>query len=146
MNAAAVACVFFDRHHAVPATMNDEPARAAVRGNAFDAAAGYLVTLFEALCVAELRPFLDADAEALVATQIDWVQRAPVSAGAPLRLTGWIEAAGTRSATFRVQAHDAHEQVCEGRLRFDAGERERAERAVARKHAATKRGQLFWTA
>jgi hypothetical protein len=36
--------------------------------------------------------------------------------------------------------------VCEGRLRFDAGERERAERAVARKHAATKRGQLFWTA
>ncbi|HEY3563910.1 MAG TPA: hypothetical protein VGL96_02830 [Casimicrobiaceae bacterium] len=148
MNAAALARVFFDRRHTMPAepAANAETvARDVTRTlHGIDVAAGRLVTLFEAFCAAELRPFLEADAEALVATQIDWLQRAPVAPGAPLRLTGWIEAAGTASATFHVQAHDAHEQVCEGRLRFDVGERERAERAIARKRAATQR-QLFWT-
>jgi predicted thioesterase len=151
MNAAAVAQVFFDRRHAMPAGLGapDEsaaPDRGKASGRSVDAVAGYLVALFEAFCAAELRPFLDADAEALVATQIDWLQRAPVAAGATLRLSGWVEAAGTRTVTFHVQAHDAQEEVCEGRLRFDVGERDRAERAIARKHAAAQRRQLFWTA
>jgi predicted thioesterase len=143
--------VFFDRRHVTPTGVVDDgtpkPAReATTAARPLDTMAGDLVALFEAFCAAELRPFLDADGEALVATQIDWLQRAPVAAGATLRLSGWVEAAGTRTVTFHVQAHDAQEEVCEGRLRFDVGERDRAERAIARKHAAAQRRQLFWTA
>ena len=147
MNAVAVTGAFFDRRYVVPAAPAEcAPNEGTSNAPAIDAIAGKLVALFEALCVDELRSFLDEDAETLVATRIEWVQRAPVAAGAALRLTGWVEAAGERSATFRVQAHDAHEQVCEGRLRFDVDERARAERVLARKHAAAARGQLFWSA
>jgi len=146
MNAAAVAQVFFDRQHVMPADVVATEQTGTDVDRPIDAVAGYLVALFEAHCAAELRPFLEADAEALVATQIDWLQRAPVAAGATLRLTGWVEAAGTRAVTFRVQAHDAQEEVCEGRLRFDVAEREQAARAMTRKRAATQRRQLFWGA
>ena len=146
MNASDLAGIFFDQRHVVPLTPAAGEREAGVTGRPVDIVAGHLVMLFEAFCAGALRPFLEEDAEALVATRIEWLQRAPVTPGASLRLSGWVEAAGERSVTFHVQAHDAHEQVCEGRLRFDVDERAHAERVLARKHAATARGQLFWSA
>ena len=146
MNASDLTAIFFDQRHVVPLTAAAGEREAGVTGRPVDIVAGHLVMLFEAFCAGALRPFLEEDAEALVATRIEWLQRAPVTPGASLRLSGWVEAANERSVTFRVQAHDAHEQVCEGRLRFDVDERAHAERVLARKHAATARGQLFWSA
>ena len=138
MNASDLTAIFFDQRHVVPLTAAAGEREAGVTGRPVDIVAGHLVMLFEAFCAGALRPFLEEDAEALVATRIEWLQRAPVTPGASLRLGGWVEAAGERSVTFRVQAHDAHEQVCEGRLRFDVDERARraGPRAKARGHGA----------
>ena len=59
--------------------------------------------------------------------------RGPIPPGSPLRLRGWLERLGDRSATFRVQAHDAHEVVCEATVTLVAAQRAPMESRIATK-------------
>ncbi|CAN7363793.1 hypothetical protein LJR129_002159 [Acidovorax sp. LjRoot129] len=48
-------------------------------------------------------------------------------------MRGWLERLGERSATFRVQAHDAHEVVCEATVTLVAVQRAQMESRIATK-------------
>jgi predicted thioesterase len=90
-----------------------------------------------------LQSFLDPDEETAVSTQVDCHYRAPIAAGAQIRLTGWIERLGNRDATFWVQAQDDQEQVCDGRIRLDIVRTSQMARVISRKQDAIARRELF---
>ena len=56
-----------------------------------------------------------------------------------LYLRGWFERMGERSATFRVQAHDAHEVVCEATVTLVAAQRDQMESRIAAEASAAER-------
>lgn len=76
-------------------------------------ATGYLVAVLESICIREMQQQVDPLVEVVVGRSIRIEHRAPIPPGSPLRLSGWVQSLGERSATFCAQAFDDHEMVCE---------------------------------
>ena len=146
MNHEAISQVFFDERRDAPSgpLFRECSEHAMIAGGDIDAiATGYVVSLLESICARELERLVDADEEAVVGKLFVCRHCAPVAIGGRMRLTGWVERIGERSTTFRVQAQDDHERVCEGRIAFDIVPRARIASAMSRKRAAIARRELF---
>jgi len=76
-------------------------------------ATGYLVAVIESVCIAQLQEHVHPADEVVVGQRIHIEHRRPMPPGARITLRGWVCALGERSVTFRVDAHDAQELVCE---------------------------------
>ena len=152
MNRDGVARAFFDERYIVPFADGCRKVQSHSRADAFaatlegDATSGHLVALLEAIAVRELMAHVDPVTEIAVATRVECHHWAPLAAGAVIRITGWTEHVGDREATFRVHLHDEQEQICDGRIWMDVRAREDVARAIARKHAAIVRRELFGAA
>lgn len=144
-----LARVFFDERYVVPYEDACRQASNVRHANTFAAGlgcrstSGPLVALLEALAVREVLPFVDSITQMAVATRVECHHRAPLAAGAGIRITGWTEHVGDREATFRLHLHDDQEQVCDGRVWIVVRARAEVAQAIARKHAAIARRALF---
>ena len=77
-------------------------------------ATGYLVAVVESICIREMQRHVDATSEVVVGRTIELEHKGPIPPGSTLKLRGWVERLGQRSAKFCIQASDDHEVVCEG--------------------------------
>jgi fluoroacetyl-CoA thioesterase len=77
-------------------------------------ATGYLVAVVESICIREMQRHVDAVSEVVVGRTIELEHKGPIPPGSTLKLRGWVERLGERSAKFRVKASDDHELVCDG--------------------------------
>jgi fluoroacetyl-CoA thioesterase len=143
MNHQGVSEIFFEESYAVPADQTAKSLFARLpHGNGYAErlieclATGYLVAVVESICIREMQQHVDAVAEVVVGRSIRIDHRGPIPPGSPLRLRGWLERLGDRSATFRVQAHDAHEVVCEAIVTLVAVQRAQMESRIATKVSA----------
>jgi predicted thioesterase len=149
VNRDGLARAFFDERYVVaradvcPEVRRVSRPGSLAAGLAGGPASGHLVALLEAIAVREVLPFVDPIADTVVATRVECRHRAPLAAGAEIRITGWTEHVGDREARFRVHLHDEQEQVCDGRIWIDVRAREEVALAIARKHAAIARKALF---
>jgi predicted thioesterase len=150
MNHEAISQLFFDERYVVPAgqtarRMFDGLAHGrAYAGDMVDAmATGYLVAVLESICVRELRPYLERDDDTVVGNEVVFRHCAPIATGACLRVAGWVERIADREVTFRVQAQDEQEQVCEGTIRLAVVARAHMARVIARKCDAIARRARF---
>ncbi len=77
-------------------------------------ATGYLVAVVESICIREMQRHVDAVSEVVVGRTIELEHKRPIPPGSTLKLRGWVERLGQRSAKFCIQASDDHEVVCDG--------------------------------
>ena len=105
-------------------------------------ATGYLIAIAESICIREMQRQIDPEIEVIVGRSIQIEHRGPVPAGGKLRLQGWVERLGRRSATFCVRAYDAHEIVCECSLKLVAAHRGSMETCIATKVKALQVNKL----
>lgn len=140
MNHQGVSEIFFEESYTVPADQTAKSLFARLpHGHEYAErlieclATGYLVAVVESICIREMQRHVDAAAEVVVGRSIRIDHRGPIPPGSPLRLRGWLERLRERSATFRVQAHDAHEVVCEATVTLVAVERAHMESRIATK-------------
>lgn len=140
MNHQGVSEIFFEESYTVPVDQTAKSLFARLpHGNGYAErlieclATGYLVAVVESICIREMQQHVDAVAEVVVGRSIRIDHRGPIPPGSPLRLRGWLERLGDRSATFRVQAHDAHEVVCEATVTLVAVQRAQMESRIATK-------------
>lgn len=96
-------------------------------------ATGYLVAVIESVCIREMQRQIDPVTEVVVGRNIDIKHCGPIPPGARIRLSGWVERLGTRSATFCVRAFDHQELVCEGSVTLVAADRSAMELKIAAK-------------
>ena len=96
-------------------------------------ATGYLVAVVESICIREMQRHVDAAAEVVVGRTVQIEHKAPIPPGSSLKLRGWVERLGERSATFCVQASDDHEIVCESSIKLVAARRASMESRIASK-------------
>jgi predicted thioesterase len=99
-------------------------------------ATGYLVAVAESICIREMHRHVDSVMEVVVGRMVRVEHRGPIPPGTCLRLCGWVERLGERSATFRVQARDDHEVCCEGEITLVAAQRASIESRIATKVCA----------
>lgn len=142
MNHQGVSEIFFEESYTVPADQTAKSLFARLpHGSGYAErlieclATGYLVAVSESICIREMQLHVDA-AEVVVGRTIRIDHRASIPPGSPLRLRGWIERLGERSATFRVEAHDANELACEATVTLVAAQRAAMESHIAAKVAA----------
>lgn len=140
MNHQGVSEIFFEESYTVPADQTAKSLFARLpHGSGYAErlieclATGYLVAVVESTCLREMQRHVDAATEVVVGRTIRIDHRGPIPPGSPLRLRGWLERLGERSATFRVQAHDAHEIVCEATVTLVAVLRTQMESRIATK-------------
>ena len=86
-------------------------------------ATGYLIAVVESICIREMQQHIDPSVEVVVGRSIRIEHCGPIPSGATIRLSGWVEQLGNRSATFCVRACDHHEIVCEAQVTLVAAER-----------------------
>ena len=105
-------------------------------------ATGYLVAVVESICIREMQRHVDSMVEVVVGRTVHIEHRGPIPPATRLRLRGWVEGLGERSATFRVQARDDHELVFDGTVTLVAARRAGIESRIAAKVGAleTARG------
>ena len=85
----------------------------------------YLVAVAEAACIREMTRYIDGSTETVVGRRVDIDHRQPIAPNTLLRISGWVEQIGERSASFFVRAIDAREvAVCEARITLVAIDRE----------------------
>ena len=96
-------------------------------------ATGYLVAVIESICIREMQRHVDAESEVVVGRTIQMEHKGPIPPGSSLKLRGWVERLGERSATFCVQASDDHEVVCESSVTLVAAQRASMESRIAAK-------------
>ncbi len=96
-------------------------------------ATGYLVAVIESICIREMQRYVHAIEEVVVGRTVRIEHQGPIPPGSPLRLRGWVERLDKRSATFCVQAWDAHEIVCEAPVTLIAVKRASMESRIATK-------------
>lgn len=89
------------------------------------------MAVVESICIREMQQHVDVAVEEVVGRSIRIDHRRPIPPGLPPRLRGWIKRRGERSANFRVQAHDAHEIVCEATVTPVAVQRTQMESRIA---------------
>ena len=140
MNHQGVSQIFFEETYTVPADQTAKSLFARLPYGSEYAerlieclATGYLVAVVESICIREMQLHVDAVREVVVGRTIRIDHRGPIPPGSPLRLRGWLERLGDTSATFRVQAHDAHEVVCEATVTLVAAERDQMDSRIATK-------------
>lgn len=96
-------------------------------------ATGYLIAVVESICIREMQRHIDPTTEVVVGCSIRVEHCGPIPPGATIRLSGWLERMGNRSATFSVRAYDDHERVCDGQVTLVAADRESIESKIATK-------------
>lgn len=155
MNRDEVSQIIFDETHIVsPKEIAQREFRRTRRGQPHadtlvdtDAmTTGQLLTLLESLCLREIQPYVDTDAEQVVGHSIEFRHSAPIPCGALLRIRGWIHSIGDRDVTFFVHAQDDQEQVGEGTVRLVVVRRGEFARHIERKLEAIARRELFLAA
>ncbi|WP_137891285.1 hotdog domain-containing protein [Ramlibacter sp. 2FC] len=99
-------------------------------------ATGYLVAVVESICIREMQRHVDAVLEVVVGRTIQLEHKGPIPPGSTLKLRGWVERLGERSATFCVQASDDHEVVCESSVTLVVAQRVSMESRIAAKVGA----------
>jgi predicted thioesterase len=146
MNHQGVSEIFFEESYTVPADQTAKSLFARLpHGSGYAErlieclATGYLVAVIESICIREMQQHVDA-AEVVVGRTIRIDHRGPIPPGSSLRLRGWLERMGERSATFRVQACDTAEVVCEAAITLVAVQRTVIETRIAAKVEALQRG------
>lgn len=146
MNHQGVSEIFFEESYTVPADQTAKSLFARLpHGSGYAErlieclATGYLVAVIESICIREMQQHVDA-AEVVVGRTIRIDHRGPIPPGSSLRLRGWLERMGERSATFRVQACDMGEVVCEAAVTLVAVQRATMEMRIAAKVDALQRG------
>ncbi|MBP7597139.1 MAG: hypothetical protein KA738_00015 [Pseudoxanthomonas sp.] len=146
MNHQGVSEIFFEESYTVPADQTAKSLFARLpHGSGYAErlieclATGYLVAVIESICIREMQQHVDA-AEVVVGRTIRIDHRGPIPPGSSLRLRGWLERMGERSATFRVQACDTGEVVCEAAITLVAVQRTVIETRIAAKVEALQRG------
>jgi len=143
MNHQGVSEIFFEETYSVPP---EQTARALFsrlpHGSDYAErlieclATGYLVAVVESICIREMQQHVDAATEVVVGRTIQLEHKGPIPPGSSLKLRGWVERLGERSATFCVQASDAHELVCESSVTLVAARRASMESRIAAKVGA----------
>lgn len=106
-------------------------------------ATGYLVAVIESICIREMQLHVDAAAEVVVGRTIQLEHKGPIPPGSSLKLRGWVERLGERSATFCVQVSDDHEVVCESSVTLVAAQRASMESRIAVKVGALVVSTVF---
>ena len=96
-------------------------------------ATGYLIAVVESICIREMQRQIDPAVEVVVGGTIHLEHCGPIPPGATIRLSGWVERLGRRSATFCVRAYDDHELVCDGTVTLIAADRASMESKIANK-------------
>lgn len=146
MNHQGVSEIFFEESYTVPADQTAKSLFARLpHGSGYAErlieclATGYLVAVIESICIREMQQHVDA-AEVVVGRTIRIDHRGPIPPGSSLRLRGWLERMGERSATFRMQACDTGEVVCEAAITLVAVQRTVIETRIAAKVEALQRG------
>jgi len=99
-------------------------------------ATSYLLAVIESICIREMQMHVDTATEVVVGRTIQIDHRAPIPPGSLLKLRGWVERIGKRSATFCVQTSDAHEVICESSVTLVAAQRVLMESRIAAKVGA----------
>ena len=147
MNHQGVSEIFFEESYTVPADQTAKSLFARLpHGSGYAErlieclATGYLVAVIESICIREMQQHVD-EAEVVVGRTIRIDHRGPIPPGSSLRLRGWLERMGERSATFRVQACDTGEVVCEAAVTLVAVQRTVIETRIAAKVEALQRGR-----
>lgn len=107
---------------------------------------GYLIAVLESICTREMQVHLDQNEETLVVSSMQCQHRAPIPAGALIRISGWVTGVENQQATFRVQASDELEMVYEGQIRFAIVQLAQIEKKIQRKCEAIRRRELFASA
>lgn len=145
MNHQGVSEIFFEESYTVPADQTAKSLFARLpHGSGYAArlieclATGYLVAVIESICIREMQQHVD-EAEVVVGRMIRIDHRGPIPPGSSVRLRGWLERMGERSATFRVQACDTDEIVCEATVTLVAVQRTAIETRIAAKVEALQR-------
>ena len=146
MNHQGVSEIFFEESYTVPVDQTAKSLFARLpHGSGYAErlieclATGYLVAVIESICIREMQQYVD-EAEVVVGRTIRIDHRGPIPPGSSLRLRGWLERMGERSATFRVQARDTSEVVCEAAVTLVAVQRTAIETRIAAKVEALQRG------
>lgn len=149
-NYQAIGQIVFDERYAVPLEQtapllfSEFPSTADSTANLVDAmTTAYLIAMLESICMRELRGFVDPHSETVVGVVVECRHRAPVARGALLRVSGWVEGVAENEVTFRVQAQDEQEQICEGSIRLAILQRARIAQHIARKQKAIERRDLY---
>lgn len=96
-------------------------------------ATGYLIAVVESICIREMHRQIDPAVEVVVGKTIHLDHCGPIPPGATIRLQGWVERLGRRSATFCIQASDDHELVCDAKVTLVAADRASLESKIATK-------------
>lgn len=96
-------------------------------------ATGYLIAVVESICIREMLRQIDPAVEIVVGRSIQIEHCGPIPPGTDIRLKGWVERLGRRSATFCVRAYDDHELVCDGKVTLVAADRASIEAKIATK-------------
>jgi predicted thioesterase len=150
VNCEAVSQIAFDERYAVPVDQtapllfSEFPATADGPAGPVDAmATAYLIAMLESICTRELRGFIDPRCETVTGLVVECRHRAPVAKGALLRVSGRVEGIAENEVTFRVQAQDEQEQVCEASIRLAILQRDDIALRIARKCEAIERRELF---
>lgn len=99
-------------------------------------ATGYLIAVVESICIREMQRHVDPLTEVVVGRSMRFDHLGPIPPATCLRVRGWVERLGERSATFCVQAHDAHEAVFDGTITVVATQRTVIEPRIAAKVTA----------
>ena len=107
---------------------------------------GYLIAVLESICAREMQAHLDQSEETLVVSSMQCQHRALIPQGALIRISGWVTGVEDQQATFRGQASDELEMVCEGQIRFAIVQRALIEKKIQRKCEAIRRRELFASA
>lgn len=153
MKQEAISQIVFDEHYAVPADQTalqlfrQLPLAANYCEHLVDAmATAYLIAVLESICLREVHLHIDREQETVVGASIECWHCAPVLAGAILRVSGWVERMGDSEVTFRMEAQDEHERVCEASVRLVILRRDQIAGHLTRKKEAIERRQLFLAA
>jgi predicted thioesterase len=140
MHHQRVSEIFFEETYTVPAEQTARSLFARLpHGSGYAAslveclATGYLLAVIESVCIREMQQHVDALTEVVVGRAMRIAHRGAIPPGSPLRLQGWVERLGDRSATFCVMVSDAHEIVCEAGVTLVAVQRMAMESRIATK-------------
>ena len=103
-------------------------------------ASGYLVAVIESICIQQMQLHIDQVDKVVVGRSIQMEHRGPAPSGTTVRISGWTQQVGRRSATFCVRAYDERELICEAQVTLVAAERGALESKAASKHADARVG------
>ncbi len=149
-NHQAISQIVFDERYTVPLDQtapplfSEFPPTADGAGNLVEAMAiAYLIAMLESICMRELLAFTDPRRETVAGVVVECRHRAPVAKGALLRVIGWVEGVAENEVTFRVQAQDEQEQVCEASIRLAILKRASIAQRITRKREAIERRELY---